>query len=195
MLTRVAIADVVGHGEAASNVAQWLYESLQSSINSPDGDEVLVRLNRLSNTHGLTALTTASVAGFYRANRKLYVSAAGHPPLLLKRKDSTCWEEVLLPKGRRQANLPLGVHEGVQYDQESRELQSGDRLFLYTDGVLEAPNGKRDLFGMERLKRALDESPALSPSEVKHAVLASLNEHTGGHLGHDDVTFMALEVN
>jgi sigma-B regulation protein RsbU (phosphoserine phosphatase) len=73
-------------------------------------------------------------------------------------------------------------------------LTSGDRLFLYTDGVVEAPDGHRGLFGYDRLLSVLDGVGDVGLSDIKVAVLDGLRRHTGSDLSHDDVTFMAVEI-
>ena len=73
-------------------------------------------------------------------------------------------------------------------------LSGGDRLFLYTDGVIEAPDSHGRLFRLDSLLAILEESGDRSPAEIKSAVLERLMKHTGGSLAHDDVTFMAIKI-
>lgn len=67
-LTRIAVADVRGHGERVSHLSQWLYEALEAKMNSLDGAGVLSDLNGLAHSHGFDALTTAAVVGYYTGN-------------------------------------------------------------------------------------------------------------------------------
>jgi sigma-B regulation protein RsbU (phosphoserine phosphatase) len=151
LLTRIAIVDVTGHGEEVSHISQWLYQALRTKMNSLDGHDVLADLNALVSKRGYKAMSTAAVVAFYRANPTLYYSYAGHPPMLAYSRTDKRWEAVTLEKQEKPANLPLGAFPEVPYYQECREAISGDRLFLYTDGVTEAPNSKGDLFGQAKL--------------------------------------------
>ncbi|KFI23278.1 PP2C family protein-serine/threonine phosphatase [Nitrosococcus oceani] len=196
MLTRIAIADVAGHGPDVNRISRWLYDVLAAQINSHEVGDVLARLNRQVVTEcGLKAMTTAAVAGFCFAGTQLYISYAGHPPLLLWRQDDQCWRPIELKVRLEATNLPLGVMKGIPYDQEQIQLVSGDRLFLYTDGLIEAPDLQGQLFGEERLRAILGQVGNESLLHLKQAVLRAIHEHTGGILTHDDMTLIAIEIN
>lgn len=194
MLTRIAVADVSGHGPAVTDVSQWIYDSLAARMNSAEGNEVLADLNRLAAERGYKALTTAVVVTFYRPDSHLYFAYAGHPPAFVRRTSDDRWRRVTLEEDDDPANLPLGVDPDVRYDQQRIPLARGDRLFLYTDGVVEAPNVDGEILGATRLAAVLDAGSTGTPKDVKDTVLAAIQEHTGGCLTHDDVTFMVVEV-
>ncbi len=193
-LTRIAVADVLGHGEAVSHVSRWMYDAMAARMNSLDGNGILEDLNRLANGHGLEAMTTAAIIGFYIGDSNLYFSYAGHHPFLIRRREESAWRAVPLKPGPGPANLPLGVMEGVAYDQEQLPLAAGDRLFLYTDGVIETPDGNGDCFGLHRISAVLEQAGNGNLTAVKNSVLAALRQHAGGSLTHDDVTLMLIEV-
>lgn len=193
LLTRVAIADVMGHGQAAADTSQWLYDALLARVNSLDGNQVLADLNALAVNHGYKAITTAAIASFYRDTSDLLFSYAGHHPALIRRSGGGDWSSADLPETDRVANLPLGVDDQLSYDQATIPLRSGDLIFLYTDGVIEAKNAAGHLFGLERLLATLGAAGA-GIKDVKEAVLAALKSFAGETFAHDDVTFMALKI-
>jgi sigma-B regulation protein RsbU (phosphoserine phosphatase) len=193
VLTRIAIADVVGHGKAVSDTSEWLYHSLRERMNIVDGNEVLSDLNSLAVERGYKAMTTAAVAAFHREANDLFFSYAGHHPVLISRTGDHRWTSLELPETDRAANLPLGVGRELPYDQSKISLHSGDLMFLYTDGVIEAPSPAGDLFGEAALLAALESAPD-GPKDVKNSVLGALNMHVNGNLVHDDVTFMAVRI-
>ena len=195
MLTRIALADVVGHGERVSRVSQWLYNSLKARMNGGDGNEILAELNRLASEHGFSAITTAAIVSFHKDDSRLCFCYAGHPPMLVQHGAATHWEAAWLEsRSEGLANLPLGVEVGTRYDEQSVAVQSGDRIFLYTDGVVETRNPGGEFFGGQRLGALLDENGGKSLYGLKTAVLSSLRQFAAGELTHDDVTLLAIEL-
>jgi len=88
---------------------------------------------------------------------------------------------------------PLGAFSNSAYDQETRAIEPGDRLFLYTDGLIEATDREGQPFGRARLRAALEAAGAATVRGIKAAVLSAVRVHTRGLLVHDDVTFMVIE--
>lgn len=194
LLSRVTIADVVGHGEKVSNISQWFYDMMSEYLNNTDSAGLLRRLNNTVYHKGLDALTTAAVFTYYKNDNNLNFSYAGHHPLLVKRIDDTEWTELMLPNRQDKANVPLGILEDVDYDQRCQPLQSGDRIFAYTDGVIEARNPSGKFFGKDGVIDVLNQSNG-SITEIKNNVVQSLTDFTKSGLSHDDVTYMVIEIN
>lgn len=194
-LTRIAIADVAGHGPAVADVSRWLYEALEARVNDVACDAVLADLNALASRRGVEAVTTAAVAGFYSSDEKLYYAYAGHFPLLVHRRGTPGWKAASIsPQRARFVNAPLGVLHDADFDQETEPIAAGDRVFLYTDGVLDAPGPDGEPFGEDRLLAALDAHADAPLPELKSAVLTALRNHAGSALHRDDVTLVAVEV-
>lgn len=194
-LTRVAVADVAGHGAQVSDVSQWLYDVLETHMNDTECDTILAELNASAIERGIRALTTAVVAGFYTEDANLYFAYAGHGPVLLRRRGSQEWQPLMLDAAEaRYPNAPLGVIPDTGFDQNHLPLAQGDRLFLHTDGLTEAMNAAGETFGDERLSRALCEAGGGSLQELKAGVLGAVVRHTSGCAANDDVTLLALEV-
>ena len=194
-LTRIAVADVQGHGETVSRISQWLYDSLRTHMNDLEGDRILADLNRLAGERGFEAITTAALVGVYRTDSHAYFSYAGHYPVLLRRHEDERWTPVTLDTPvSKLANLPLGVDADVTYEQRKLPVKSGDQLLFYTDGVIETPDRNGQLFGRARLDAVLNEVGKADPFALKSAVLSALRRHAEGELAHDDVTLLAIEV-
>lgn len=195
-VTRIALADVVGHGRAVSHISDWLYEGLAEYMNTLDGYGILGKLNAQATEREFDAVTTATVATLYKSGAQLLFAYAGHPPALYQPSDGGPWQPINLAPvdGDGLANLPLGVTPDVRYDQQVRALKHGDRLLLYSDGLLEAPSVTGELFGHQRLIETLNATGMAELYDVKRSVLDAIRTHTGGSLKHDDVTLMAIEV-
>jgi len=194
---RVAIADVVGHGRAVSDVSEHVYQSMKANMCNTDTGAILAELNRFAARDGLKAMTTAAVLGYHALRREFRFSYAGHPPMLYKPVSQKGWSPVIAggdADGGGTTGLPLAVDPTARFTQRAFRAAAGDRLFIYTDGVTEAPNAAGKLFGTRRLKEILDANGQAPLPQLKAAVLAALHRHTRNGLTHDDVTLIALEV-
>src|SRR5688572_9452514 len=124
-LTRVAVADVVGHGAGVSDVSAWLFAAMRERMNDLAGSGVLEQLNALVAERGMKAMTTAAVAAFYRDDSHFYFSYAGHHAALFWRRGERTWREAMLTGGGGADvvnNLPLGVIPDGAYEQASIRL-------------------------------------------------------------------------
>ena len=70
----------------------------------------------------------------------------------------------------------------------------GDRFFIYTDGIIDAPNPEGESYGLARLKEVLDAKVEAPLSEIKSAVLKVLHQYSEKEPTHDDITLIALEI-
>ena len=144
-------------------------------------------------------MTTAAVVAYYSQEGEARVSYAGHPPVLYKRVTDKAWSFARPPsrKGERDgrpSNIPLAVASDTLYGQLTISMAAGDRFFVYTDGIIDAPNPEGESFGLTRLKDVLDTNTKVSHSELKRAVLRALHQYAGKDLTHDDVTMIVLEI-
>jgi sigma-B regulation protein RsbU (phosphoserine phosphatase) len=193
-LTRIALADVRGHGEQVSHMSSWIYDSLKQKMNTLDGGGVLGDLNTMIHQHGFEALTTASVVGYYTTESRLYFSYAGHPPALFCRRTEGKWGPLCLSSSGRSRNTILGALPSVHFDQEHTSLVPGDRFFLYTDGVIECPDLRGDEFGQQRLIALLNDADGESLVEIKTRVVEAIIQHIAPGPFNDDFTLLAAEV-
>jgi len=144
-------------------------------------------------------MTTAAVVAYYRQKSEARISYAGHPPVLYQRTNNKIWSYARPPARKGQTdgfplNIPLAIDLDATYSQITISMTPGDRLFVYTDGVIDAPNPEGESFGLARLKDILDANPEVPLSELKSAVLKSLHQHTEQKLTHDDITLIAMEI-
>ena len=144
-------------------------------------------------------MTTAAVVAYYSQENKAKISYAGHPPVLYRRAGGKGWAYARRPEGNGQGdgfplNIPLAVDLNTLYGQFTISMVSGDRLFVYTDGVIDAPSPGGESFGLARLKDVLDANAEASLSELKSAVIRALDQHTEKELSHDDITLIAMEI-
>jgi len=193
-MTRIVLADVRGHGEQVSHISARIYDSLRQNINTLGCTGVLTDLNAAIHGQGLNALTTATVIGFSLAESRLYFSYAGHSPAYLRRRSGRRWSPLRLTSESGTANIVLGVLPSMRFDQESTPFSQGDRLFVYTDGVIECTNTDGTQFGSERLLHTLGAADGDSLADIKRRIVESLRNHAAPAPFHDDITFMLVEI-
>ena len=109
---------------------------------------------------------------------------AGHNPPYIVSADGT-----VTPLGG-ECGIPVGIDPKFFRDPESTQLPPGASLFLYTDGVTEAMNAQKDLYGNERLEAALRECANQGPREVIEKILLSVREFAAGAVVSDDITLL-----
>jgi len=91
------------------------------------------------------------------------------------------------------AGFVLAGMEGMKYKCGSMELNVGDKLFQYTDGVTEATNKDNELYGMDRLTNVLGEHSFLSPEKLLPKVKEDIDSFVGDASQFDDITMLCLE--
>ena len=156
-------------------------------------------VNQRINSRSLDAMTTAAVVAYYSKESEARVSYAGHPPILYRRVTDTSWTFARPPdpKGLSDGfpmNIPLAIEPDTLYGQFAIPMTTGDQLFVYTDGIIDAPSPEGESFGLERLKKVLDANIKTPLAQLKSAILRELHEHTKKELTHDDITMIAMEI-
>jgi sigma-B regulation protein RsbU (phosphoserine phosphatase) len=144
-------------------------------------------------------MTTAAVVAYYSRESVAKVSYAGHPPVLYRRASDKAWSYARPPGRKGQSdgfplNIPLAIDLDTQYGQFTIPMTTGDQLFVYTDGIIDAPSPEGECFGLARLKDVLDVNTKAPLSELKSTVLKALHQYSKKELAHDDVTLIALEI-
>jgi GAF domain-containing protein len=121
--------------------------------------------------------------------RRLALANAGQLSPLRRRADGTV--EYLDVPG---PTLPLGIQPETPYAALEVELEAGDVLLFYTDGIVEAHNTDRELFGFERLEMLLREQGHLAPEQLIDTLLAAVETFSGDAPQHDDMTLLVVRV-
>ena len=196
MVSRVALADVAGHGEFASAVAERLHDVLQGHTNNWDQTVLMRELNNAF-LEGATGVqyATAVVLGFYGPTGELLFTSAGHlPPFWYRAKEGT-WDvlQADTPHAREIEGLPLGLIPGTHYTQTAVEIGPRDLVMLYTDGLTEARDEAGNLLGQERLLALARECPVESPGAVARGLLDRMTAFRGNSPPRDDETLVVLQ--
>ncbi|MBK8013476.1 MAG: SpoIIE family protein phosphatase [Deltaproteobacteria bacterium] len=184
----IVVGDVSGKGVSAALYMARLTRDLRYfALAEPDPARVLRWMNRAVIEGGQDDIFVTLIYVVLDAGgRRLQIANAGHMPPLVKRRAST--ETISLD---RQSGLPLGVLPDPEYVSESFELQPGDTVVLYTDGLVEAMSPEQEMYGMERLERAVLEAP-WNASQVLDAAVRSCQAHVSEAAQFDDTTIVCI---
>ena len=118
---------------------------------------------------------------------ELTYSNAGHnPPYLLNAREGNTVQEL------DRTGVPLGILDGVTWENRVVHLAPGDVLLLYTDGITEAQNAQEEFFDEDRLREFVRASLGRSAQDVQDGIIAQVDAFVGDAPQSDDITLMAL---
>jgi sigma-B regulation protein RsbU (phosphoserine phosphatase) len=181
----VAIADASGHGLPAALIARDVITGLRTGLTEDlKVIRTVERLNRVIHRAALTSKFISLFYGEFEPDGYLVYCNAGHNPGLLQQ--GRAFIEL------RTGGMVLGPDPDAHYQSGYVRLEAGDRLFLYTDGLVDAESPAGVAFGLNRLKRALRAHAELPSRELVAAVFAELDRFTQNRPQHDDITAVAI---
>ncbi|EMY62770.1 stage II sporulation protein E [Leptospira terpstrae serovar Hualin str. LT 11-33 = ATCC 700639] len=185
----VAVCDVSGHGVPAAFITA-LSKLLFSNFKKPKPSETFKLINRelldLVKQQGYTTCVYVLIHDDY----KVLYSVAGHPrPILFRAKTNRA--EICEGDGTFLGMFP---DAGDTFRDLQIQLEPGDKLFLYTDGLTEAENDKGLAFGEERLIQMIESTSEKSIQETVETILSNHKEFTMGTDPMDDITLLGLQL-
>ena len=196
VVARVVLADVAGHGEAVNTAAGRLRDALRQHVEQWDQSTLIRQLNDTFLTGAeRSQYATAFLASFYSGSGELLFTNAGHVPPLWYRAGAQEWTLLseATPLSIEIADLPLGLIAGTSYSQTAVQLEPGDLLLLYTDGVSEAYDESGTQLGLERLLSIARNLPTESAVAAGKGLLAAVARFRGRAPTADDETVLALQ--
>lgn len=186
----ITIADVSGKGVPAAFLMALGRSVLKTLMETKQGTpaEELKELNQLIYQDITEEMFITMLHSKYDLkNRTLSYSNAGHNPILVYKAEKDV-VEVHTVKG-----VALGFLEDYSYREAKLEVEKGDIIVLYTDGITEAENCKKELFGIERLKNVVYNHKNKSAEKIKEAILESVVSFREEREQVDDITFVVLK--
>jgi sigma-B regulation protein RsbU (phosphoserine phosphatase) len=151
--------------------------------------ELVSRMNRyaFSNSQNGRRFTTAFIAEFDPASRRLTYVNAGHNDPILRRQLGSI--ERLGTGG-----LPLGIMKDTLYLSGEVVMQAGDLLAAFTDGVIEAENNVQQEYGEPRFIAMLNSGVMFTPAMLLNRIMVDLDQFVGDAPQHDDITCILLRA-
>jgi sigma-B regulation protein RsbU (phosphoserine phosphatase) len=197
----VYMVDVSGHGVRASllsfTLSHWFLRLLQNNSEATtevNGEssfvpvEVADELNRQFQMDMETPQFFTMCYGVIDVEaREFRFVTAGNPPIVVARNNGTT--EILRIEG-----FPIGIVETPRYSENVIKLYPGDRVFLYTDGLIEAEDKQDNPYGIERLTKKILENKNCSLDDCVDSIMKSLNEWERSRELEDDVSILAFEL-
>ena len=197
-LLGIYVLDVSGHGVPSAMVTVSVARSLslegglvvfEDHRGEPRAAEPQTVLERLEDEYPMERFdkyfTIAYLVLNLRTGRLAYSSAA-HPPPLVVRGDGRL-------RHLREGGSLIGLGLGVPFEQGEVKLERGDRLFLYTDGIIEQPDAEGRPFGEERLEELIVGSREQSLERACDVVTEEVALHSGRRPPRDDMSLFAIE--
>ncbi len=184
----LAIADVSDKGVPAALFMMSSRTLLKgSAIGTEAPGDVLTEVNNLLNEDETTGMFVTMLYAVYDPATGVFTYASGgHDPPLVVRADGTSELKPLT------GGIALGVLGGFEYRQDSFQLEPGDTVCLYTDGVTEATNQQGELMGIEGIQELFGSAPPTGAEQSCMAMLNRVLEFTGEAPQHDDITCLTL---
>jgi sigma-B regulation protein RsbU (phosphoserine phosphatase) len=178
------LGDVSGKGVAASMMMAQLHAMFRSmtGMQLPLG-QIVAHVNRVLCESALAGQFATLVCGLAKPNGEVEIHNAGHCPAIVVGRDGvSCIEST---------GLPLGMFHETKSSATCVQLESGDTLFLYTDGLSEARN-ESDEYGVDRVMTLVRQQAARQPAELVAACVEDLRVFVNGGQSFDDMTVLAV---
>jgi len=189
----IAVGDVSGKGIAAALMMASLQASLRGQTIKPCDtlSEMIHHINGLVyEASSANRYATFFYAQYDPASRKLRYVNAGHNPPLLRRKKGVDYEFLRLEEG----GTVIGLFPNFPYREAEIELEAGDVLVAFTDGISEAMNHADEEFDEERLIEAIRTCPDRSAANISSYILERVDAFTAGADQHDDMTIVVVRL-
>lgn len=188
--TIFTINDISGHGIPASLLMSIFRTNFIYRIKR-DKDMVATTAhlnNLIAETTESNLFVTSFTCCLDREKKKITYVNAGHNSPFILRKDSD--KIIKLEEG----SLAVGLFPGVSYKEAEIELESGDLLVLYTDGIVEAENPAGDPYTLNRLIDFIKTNKEHKVEAIKEAFIKELKTFVDKHYFEDDITFILVKI-
>ncbi len=183
----VIVADVVGHGVAAAMLMAKLSTETRFSLASqPNCAKAISLLNSVISKLGVEKFITFLCLILDPNSNKIEIVNAGHMAPLWK----TTSKRILEP-GDEQAGVPIGIIDDFEYELGQMEIQSGEQLLLYTDGINEAPNKDGKMFGIARIQDLMLSADS-DVKQIGNRIVQDLNQFVLGTEQADDMCLVVI---
>ena len=183
------IADVSGSGMPAALFMAKTNTLLNTAIKQSDSPRVILSYvnSELCKNNKECYFVTIALYCIDLKTRKVVSANSGHEDSIIIKNNN----EIVIRNEIRSA--PMGLDEYNNYSEEEFMLDEGDILFLYTDGVVEAINKNKELFGIDRLTNELKAMGPIDTKSIVTGIEQKLGEFASGVEQFDDITMLCFK--
>lgn len=183
----VALGDATGHGMKAGIIVATAKSYFHSLVNEFDNVSIIKNMS--------VGIKNLDIKMMYMGlmllkckEHSIKFTSAGMPPALIYRKEDNIVEEALLKA------MPLGSSINFPYEELEFNLKKGDVFLLFSDGLMELFNTKREQLGVPKIQEKLKELSSLNTSEIVEGIKALQKEWSGKAVQEDDVTLVVMKA-
>lgn len=191
----VAQADVSGHGVGSAlftaMIASMFEDFAQMEAKSFATKDFLQRLNHVFMKTGQSQWhATFSIIKFNTESRSMEITCAGSTPYILLKKN----EDSLKGSFHNSKSDPIGIVAEPHFNTSEVLLERGELIYLFTDGITEARNEKKKMYGQKRLKLSLQKHGTKRCDSLIRQMLSEWKQFVGDEPQEDDICLVAMRV-
>jgi len=182
------LGDITGKGMPAAMLMSNLQATFRSQVLVNDDCAICIRRTNklLYRSTESTKFATMIYGALDPKTGQIKYTNGGHDcPILFKKNQE--------PTELESTGLILGIFEESEYTQESIQLETGDLLLIFSDGITEAMNSDLEMYGTNRLLELVQTQADKPVSEIGSIILESVREHAGSNTQSDDITLMLIK--
>ncbi len=188
----VLVADVAGHGIPAAIVAAMMQVAFTFyKIDFKDPSLLFTKINSVMEKYPHGIFMTACCVYIDLDKKKIFHSNAGHRPLLIWRKQgNTSISDKIYDR-------PIGIFPDSRYSYNEIDILGNDRIILYTDGIVEARNHAREIFGDDRLNDLIRGNNEMNGADLAESIVDAVKKWAGigeGQTLEDDITLIVIDI-
>jgi sigma-B regulation protein RsbU (phosphoserine phosphatase) len=197
IVSRIALADVSGHGRAVASLSAKLRELMQTYLTALEQTSLMRDLNEAAMVEldGVHYATMVAV-GFHGRRGLLVMTNAGHPPAFWYRANRREWSWFEPRRAQTRPDIsgtPLGLLANASYDRMIVKPEPDDLIVLYSDGVSEAINPAGTELGRDDLMTLARTADPSSAESLGTQLLDAVTAFRGGQAPEDDETIIVLQ--
>jgi len=182
------LADVSGKGMSAALLSSMVLGALSMEFHSAaEPTEVLNRVNRLLCEKSLPEQFVTLFLFLQNPNGNGQFISAGHNPAYVFRSATAKIDRLVSDL------FPLGMFDAASYQSSMFQLEPGDTMVVYSDGLTDARNQRDEMFGEDRLLKLIEQKAPSGSQALEQELLKAIEEFTQGMPQTDDITFVVIE--
>ena len=185
----IIVADVVGHGIAAALLmAKVSAESRFALATSKNAVEAVSKMNNSLSGMNIDRFVTLALGILDTTTNQLTIVNAGHMPPIIRKAASGEIKQLAIDE----SGLPLGILEDFEYESVQVEIEPGDVIVMYTDGINEAMNADGLQLTTEKMIEEIREGQAKSPEAMGEQICQAVARHVGREPAIDDMCLVCI---